>query len=262
MKSISMLLLMGLILVSDASAHSLYVEFPRDLSTDANAEFWIAYGHGGSADQELVTLPVARLVSPSGQPKELEMQPFQGGLKGDVAFPEPGCYIMDMQMDSTFFDPEWFGSSGSRSLVEKYGRALLPVQSGQGFDWSSGTGLEIIPETDPYGLKAGQRFMARALWNGKAVSGSYSAVIARSPEDVLVIQHAQQTEQEGSSSDGSISFAVTRPGLWVLSYEATLDETGEWTAGEDDPKGHYKIGEQLQFEQIAPTAYLSFWVNK
>jgi cobalt/nickel transport protein len=262
MKSISMLLLMGLILVSNASAHSLYVEFPRDLSTDANAEFWIAYGHGGSADQELATLPVARIVSPSGQPKDLQMQPLQGGLKGDVAFPEPGCYIMDMQMDSTFFDPGWFGSSGSRSLVEKYGRALLPVRSGQGFGWSSGTGLEIVPETDPYGLKSGQEFKARALWNGKAATGSYIAVVVRSLEDVLVIQHAQQTEQEGSSSDGSISFTATRPGLWVLSYEATLDEAGEWTAGEDDPQGHYKKGEQLSFEQIAPTAYLSFWVNK
>ena len=73
MKCISMFLLMGLILVSDASAHSLYVEFPRDLSTDANAEFWIAYGHGGSADQELDALPVARIVSPSGQPEELSM---------------------------------------------------------------------------------------------------------------------------------------------------------------------------------------------
>lgn len=262
MKSISLLMLMGLILVSDASAHSLYVEFPRDLSTDANAEFWIAYGHGGSADQEILSLPVAKIVSPSGQSEELSMQPFQGGLKGDVAFPEPGCYIMDMQMNSTFFDPNWFGSSGSRSLVEKYGRALLPVQSGQGFSWSSGTGLEIVPETDPYGLKSGQQFKARALWNGKTAPGSYSAVIVRSPEDVLVIQHAQQTEQEGSSSDGSISFTATRPGLWVLSYEATLDETGEWTAKEDDPQVHYKKGEQLSYEQIAPTAYLSFWVIK
>ncbi len=262
MKCISMLLLMGLILVSDASAHSLYVEFPRDLSTDANAEFWIAYGHGGSADQEISSLPVARIVSPSGQPKELQMHPFQGGLKGDVAFPEPGCYILDMQMDSTFFDPIWFGSSGSRSLVEKYGRALLPVQSGKGFGWSSGTGLEIVPETDPYGLKSGEQFSAKALWNGKPVPGSYSAVIVRSPDDVLVVLHAQQTEQEGSSSDGSISITATRPGLWVLSYEATLDETGKWAAGEDDPQGHYEKGEQLSYEQIAPTAYLSFWVNK
>jgi cobalt/nickel transport protein len=253
---------MGLILVSNASAHTLYVEFPRDLSADAKAEFWIAYGHDGSADQELAYLPVARIVSPSGLPKELQMQPFQGGLKGDVEFPDPGCYIMDMQMNSTFFDPAWFGASGSRSLVEKYGRALLPVRSGQGFGWSSGTGLEIVSETDPYGLKSGQQFRAKALWNGKSVPGSYSAVIVRSLDDVLVVLHAQQTEKEGSSSDGSISFAATRPGLWVLSYEATLDETGEWTAKEDDPQGHYKKGEQLTYDQIAPTAYLSFWVNK
>jgi cobalt/nickel transport protein len=47
-----------------------------------------------------------------------------------------------------------------------------------------------------------------------------------------------------------------------LSFEATLDETGTWTAEEDDSQGHYRKGDSLEYEQIAPTAYLTFWVGK
>ena len=261
MKSTCLLMLLGL-LVSSAAAHSLYAEFPADLSSNSKADIWIAYGHGGSADTQIDSLPVARMISPDQEETDLELAPYQDGLKGSVALQEPGCYILDLQMQTSLFDPAWFGAAGAKSLVEKYGRVLMPAGSGQGFDWSSGSGLEIVPETDPYGLKSGDEFKARVLWNGKAGLGSYSAVVTRSPQDVLMIQHAQETELEGSSSDGEISFETTRPGLWVLSFEATIDESGTWKADADDPAGNYKKGDELQYEQIAPTAYLTFWVEK
>lgn len=261
MKCLNLLLLLGM-LVSSAAAHSLYAEFSPSPAPDSKAEIWIAYGHGGSADTQIDSLPLARLISPDQGKTEIELEPYQDGLKGKVALEKPGCYILDLQMENSFFNPIWFGAAGSISLVEKYGRALLPAGSGQGFSWSSGTGLEIVPETDPYKLKSGQEFKAKALWKGKAVPGSYSATVTRSPEDVLVIQHAQQTELVGSSSDGEISFVTTQPGLWVLSFEATLDESGTWKAEEEDPQGHYKKGDELKYEQIAPTAFLTFWVEK
>jgi hypothetical protein len=261
MKSI-LHLLMLVALIASASAHSLYAEFPEKLSSGTESDIWIAYGHGGTADSVLLDLPVAKAILPDGGKVDLELEPYQGGLKGTVPLDEPGCYILDLQMETSFFDPAWFVSAGSKSLVEKYGRALLPAESGEGFGWSSGEGLEIVPTVDPYGLKTGDQFSARALWNGKPVGGSYSAVVTRLPEDVLVIQHAQETVVEGSTDDGLISFTLTEPGLWVLSFEATLDERGTWTAEEDDSQGHYRKGDELQYEQIAPTAYLTFWVGK
>jgi cobalt/nickel transport protein len=261
MKMIQMLLILG-ILMPLASGHALYAEFSEDLKPNSQAELWIAYGHGGSADLNLSSLPMIRLISPEGQESDLNLEPYQGGLKINASLKAVGCYILDMKMNTSLFNPSWFGSSGSTSLVEKYGRALLPVQSGEGFDWSNGRGLEIVAESDPYGLKSGQEFKARAMWNGKAVPGSFSAVVTRTPEDVLMIQHAQETEIEGNSSDGSLSFAATRPGLWVLSFEATIDESGKWKAEMDDADGKYKKGDELEYEQIAPTAYMTFWVEK
>ncbi|MCU0637164.1 MAG: DUF4198 domain-containing protein [Methanothrix sp.] len=260
MNAVSLLLMMSL-LVSTAAAHSLYAEYPQNLSSDSEVEIWIAYGHGGSADSRIDSLPLARLISPDGSESELLLEPYLDGLKGSVACEEPGCYILDLAMQTSLFNPAWFGAAGSKSLVEKYGRVLMPVGSGEGFNWSSGKGLEIVPEIDPYGLKSGEEFKAKVLWNGKAVPGSYSAVINRYPEDVLVVQHVQDTEIAGESSDGSISFQTGQPGLWVLSFEATIAESGTWTAVLDDPSGNYKKGDKLEYEEVAPTAYLTFWVN-
>lgn len=260
MKTIALLMLLGL-MISSAAAHSLYAEFPRDLPLDSETEFWIAYGHGGSADSQIDSLPLARLISPDGSESELLLDPYQDGLKGSAAFEEPGCYIMDLQMATTFFDPAWFGAAGKKSLVEKYGRALMPVQTGEGYDWSSGRGLEIVPQVDPCDLNSGEEFKAKALWNGKAVPGSHSAVITRSPDDVLVVQHVQEPELSGDSRDGIISFATGRAGLWVLTFEATIDESGTWTAALDDPSGNYRKGDKIDYEEVAPTAFLTFWVN-
>jgi len=47
----------------------------------------------------------------------------------------------------------------------------------------------------------------------------------------------------------------------VLAYEATIDESGTWTAVKDDPSENYKKGDQIEYEEVAPTAYLTFWVN-
>ncbi len=261
MKSI-LLISVLVALVACASAHSLYAEFPEKPALGSEAKVWIAYGHGGTAESDLSGLPVAKLVSPEGKVSDLALESYKSGLIGEVSLSEKGCYILDLQAESTLFDPSWYGSSGGKNLVEKYGRVLMPVESGKGCDWSSGKGLEIIPKVDPYGLKSGDSFKAGVLWNGRPLPGSYSAVVSRSPQDVLVVQHAQETETEGSSDDGTVDFQLTRPGLWVLSYEATVEEKGIWKAAADDSQGHWKAGDGMEYDQIAPTAYLTFWVEK
>lgn len=258
-----LLILFALVaLIALASAHSLYAEFPQKLTSGLQVPIWIAYGHGGTAEPETIDLTAAKVVSPDGKAVDLALKPYKSGLLGEISLVEKGCYLLDLQAKSNLFDPSWYGSSGRKSLVEKYAHVLMPVESGKGSDWSEGKGLEIVPEVDPYGLRSGDKFKARALWNGKPVAGSYNAIVTKSPQDVLVIQHAQQnTELEGSSQAGSLDFQLTRPGLWVLSYDATIDESGSWKATTDDSQGHWKLGDELAYDQIAPTAYLTFWVG-
>ncbi|OPY52843.1 MAG: Nickel uptake substrate-specific transmembrane region [Methanosaeta sp. PtaU1.Bin060] len=256
-----LLIIAFVMLISLASCHSLYAEFPQKLSANSQAKIWIAYGHGGSAESDLESLQKADLITPSGDASAIQLEPYKSGLLGSISLSEKGCYLLDLQAETALFDPTWYGSSGYRSLIEKYAHVLIPVESGNGYSWSDGEGLEIVPKTDPYGLKSGEKFSATAMWNGKPIAGSFSATIARLPDDVLVIQHSQQTEAEGTCSDGSMSFEIDKPGLWVVSFDATIDEPGSWTASSDDPKGHYKKGDKLQYDSIAPTAFLTFWAG-
>lgn len=249
-------------LTAFASAHSLYAEFPETLECGSETYVWIAYGHGGTAEPEPIDLAAPKLISPDGNAVDLALEPYKSGLLGEISLDEMGCYILNLQSEFSLFDPAWYGSSGSKSLIEKYAHVLMPVESGEGFDWSDGRGLEIVPTVDPYGLKSGDGFTAQVLWNGEPVAGSYSGIVVRSPEDVLVIQHAQETELEGDSQDGSLDFQLTRPGLWVLSYDASIDESGSWKATTDDSQGHWEAGDELEYDQITPTAYLTFWVEK
>ncbi len=244
-----------------ASGHMLYAEYPQDISTDSEMDVWITYGHS-HGEKTVPDLSVAEVVSPDGDVNELDLDEYNDGLTATVEIDEPGCYILNLQMEPNFVDLAWYGVSGDKELILNYGRGLMTVESGDNYDWSSGEGLEIVPLVDPYGLEAGDDFRAEVFWNGESIDGDYNAVIVRTPSDLLTIQHAvaEEYDAEGYSSDGKIEFELTRPGLWVITFFAdTVEESGTWTATNDDPEGHYTQGDELDYDAIAPTAYLTFW---
>ena len=241
-----------------ACGHMLYAEFPEDISAPSTAEVWITYGHDDESG-EPPRLSVARAISPDGSFEDLDLEEHEGGLKGALKVEEEGCYILDLEKEPRLTDLEWFGISGPSSLILEHARALMPAVSGRNFDWSSGEGLELVPATDPGDLERGDIFEAQAAWQGRPIGGDYSAMVVKSPEDLLVIQHAQEVEVWGSSSGGEVEFELTRPGLWVVTFEATIDESGTWTAESDDPNGNYAEGDKLAYDQITPTVYLTFW---
>lgn len=247
-------------IVALASGHMLYAEFPEDISPNSEAQLWITYGHddgGGEAPD----LSLARIVAPGGGEYDLNLEEDEGGLLGTVDIEDPGCYVLDLEKEARFSDMAWYGISGYASLILEYGRALLVAESGENHDWSSEDGLEITPLVDPSSLERGDEFRAETFWSGDPVDGDYSAMVVRAPEDVLMVQHAQEVEAEGSSTDGEIGFELTKPGLWVVTFEATIEETGTWAATSDDPNGNYDEGDELEYDQIAPTAYITFWCS-
>jgi len=255
---LSLLVVAGLVALG--SGHMLFAAFPEEVSEASDVNIWITYSH----DAEGETTPQlarAEVIGPAGT-EGLSLAERDGGLAGTVEVGDPGCYILDFEMEPTFFDPAWIGFSGAASFLPKAGRAVIPVGSAGDCAFSSGEGLEIVPQGDMGALGLGDRFRAEALWNGEGVGGDYAAMVVKSPQDVLTVLHASDSEVEGTTSDGTIEFDLSSPGLWVLSFEATVEESGTWTATSDDPSGRYREGESLDYDQIAPTAYLSFWCGR
>lgn len=243
-----------------ACGHMLYAEFPEEISAPSDLEVWITYGHDDD-DGVAPRLSAARAISPDGSSCDLVLEEEEGGLRGTVTIEEEGCYILDLEKEPRLTDLEWFGTTGPASLIIEYGRALMPAASGTNFDWSSKEGLEIVPTVDPADIESGSSFEAQATWQGEPIEGDYSALKVKSPGDLLLVQHAQDVEVSGTSSDGNVEFELPSSGLWVLTFEATADESGTWTAESDDPNGNYAEGDELEYDQITPTAYLTFWAR-
>jgi cobalt/nickel transport protein len=261
MRRISLLILMVAGIATMASGHSLYAEFPQEISANSEIDVWITYGHC-NGEKEDFDLSAAQVVSPDGDINELTLEEYQDGLRGKVDIGKPGCYILDFQKDASFFDPKWYGVSGDKELTLNYARAMMTAESGDNYDWTSGDGLEIVPLVDPYNLEVGDEFRAKVLWNGELLDGYYNAVVAKTPSDLLTIQHAEECEVEGDSEDGVISFELTRPGLWVITVFAdSVEESGTWTATSDQESGYYNQDDELEYDAIAPTAYLTLWCS-
>jgi len=260
MKLTCLLLLAVAGLVSAASGHMLYAEFAEGIVAPSEVEVWITYGHDDEG-QAAPTLSMARAVSPDGSSQDLELEEVEGGLLATVSIEEEGCYILDLEKEPRFTDMEWFGITGPASLILEYGRALLPAVTGENSARTSKVGLEIVPAVDPSRIEAGTTFEAQATWEGDPIGGDYSAIKVRSPEDLLVVQHAGAVDLSGSSPDGAVELEIPSPGLWVVTFEATVEERGTWTAEGDDPSGNYAAGDELEYDQITPTAYLTFWAR-
>ncbi len=96
-----------------------------------------------------------------------------------------------------------------RLLILEYGRPLLPAVTGENSARTSKVGLEIVPAVDPSRIEAGTTFEAQATWEGDPIGGDYSAIKVRSPEDLLVVQHA-----------GAVSPAPPPMGRWSLRFRA------------------------------------------
>lgn len=245
-------------MISVSCGHMLYAEFPEEISAPSEVNVWITYGHVDEG-QTAPCLSMARAISPDGSSEDLDLDEQEDGLVGAVKIEGEGCYILDLEKGARLTDMEWFGISGPASLIQEYGRVLILAGSGINSDWSSGEGLEIVPSVDPIGLERGDIFEGQVTWQGEPIGGDYSAMVVRTPEELLTIKHAQDVEVSGTTSEGELEFELSLPGLWVVTFEATIDDSGSWTALSDDENGNYAEGDELEYDQITPTAYLTFW---
>ncbi len=79
-----------------------------------------------------------------------------------------------------------------------------------------GHDLEIVLLTNPADIKAGDDIKAEVLLNGKPVK----APIGLTYDGYSAEQDAYMAKAE-TGADGTASFKVTKPGLWMLRTEVT-----------------------------------------
>jgi uncharacterized GH25 family protein len=105
------------------------------------------------------------------------------------------------------------GSSNTNAVKEIYSRcakSLLAVGGGdgQGFDRVLGLELELVPEKNPYALKAGESLPVRLLYHGKPLDGALLIAIPKGAPDAKVSAR--------SDRNGRAALRLDRPGLWLI----------------------------------------------
>jgi hypothetical protein len=78
------------------------------------------------------------------------------------------------------------------------------------FRKGSGYPLEIVPEKNPYGMKAGEKIRFTILWNGKPLFGA-RVIVRITADNNTGIQHIY------SGKDGVIEVPLGSTGTWVVN---------------------------------------------
>jgi len=97
-----------------------------------------------------------------------------------------------------------------KELYSRCAKSLIAVggDAGSGHDRVLGLTLELVPETNPYTLAAGQELPVRLLYRGQPLVG---AKVAAVPKDQPASQVAARTD-----AHGRVRLRLAGPGVWLV----------------------------------------------
>lgn len=117
------------------------------------------------------------------------------------------------------------GKKPWRETYAKHAKAFVRVGDGAGDrSWAepSGQALDLVPESDPTALKAGDTLTVRLLREGKPVTGHPVAAVAGGRTDATL---------KTTGDDGRVTFTLDRPGPWMLRttvIDPVAGDPGAW----------------------------------
>lgn len=117
----------------------------------------------------------------------------------------------------------WRGRKAPRTWRESYrkhAKTLVQVGGVSDAAWGEPVGLdlEIVPEADPFALRAGASLPVRVLKHGKPLPGFALAAATSGAERRLVT----------TDSEGRASVALDRVGTWLLAGTEVRPKGGAW----------------------------------
>jgi hypothetical protein len=114
------------------------------------------------------------------------------------------------------------GKELSREMYSKYAKTIVTGGAGsEGFDQPLGLKVEFIPLTDPFGLKAGDEFSARLLFDGKP--------LADTQVELAMTKGTWMKARTGA--DGKVTFRVPNEGkfrLHAVHMVGVKESTHDW----------------------------------
>jgi len=132
------------------------------------------------------------------------------------------AYLKDEGLESVIAARAARGDSQkpSRELFSRSAKSLVQAggSGGTGYDRVLGLTLEIVPEKNPYAMKAGDELPVRLLYEGKPLSG---ALVVALNYDAPESRLAQR-----SDANGRVSFRLPKEGGWLVKAVQMVPVTG------------------------------------
>jgi uncharacterized GH25 family protein len=236
-----LLVLPALALAASAAAHDLWLQ-PAAFSVPAGANIPVSLliGHGSSRENwgmRSDKVILLRAVSPAGQFTDFlpRVRPNTAAPAISLPFAQPGTHVLAMQSSKTesdlpaarfndFLKEEGLtpalvhrrrtGALGrpGRELYSRRAKTLIRVGRAPATAATRRLGftLEIVPERDPYALRAGETLPVRIFYEGKPLAGALVKLFNLAADE-------RPAAARISNGMGRASFNVPRTGKWLVN---------------------------------------------
>ena len=166
-----------IVLTTNPAAAHYHILLPEKGSVERElpVKLTLRFGHPFEHQMFPTTKPTSVIViMPDGQHVDLTEKLEKYDLPGTDGNPASGyawTYTPTSRGDHVFFvrcEPQWMPIE--KEFLDDTVKVILHVQTQNGWDTVAGEGMELIPLTRPYGLRAGTVFQVSA--HGKPAPGS------------------------------------------------------------------------------------------
>ena len=225
--------------VGPADAHDYWIE-PSifRLEPGGRVLFYLRVGENFSGQPAAFSMERTIRFQIDSSSRQIDVLPLQRDPAGMARLEEGGLQVVSYENTSTYLElpaerfNAYLQAEGLESILrareeagasdepgrESYSRCaktLLWVEGGQSAAAGAGVHatpvgmpLELLPEDNPYGIKAPATLTVKLLYQGKPVAGALVMAMNKiAPQEVQRVQ---------SGADGSAEFQLQRGGLWMV----------------------------------------------
>ncbi len=220
-----------------ASAHQIWIEAPSTAAANAPIALEICFGHSG----EKTTGPMlagnrpklaAVVKGPDGHEDALPLEMDDDGYPARFQPKGAGFYHIGAVLETGIIERE-LHQIPPKTRIVMTGKAIVAVgEAGEGLSQTLGHPLEILPVTNPCGLRVGDKITLRIVYKGKPIGGPDVLVrvgtLGPNPKDDPQLTEREWAIEGYPDSRGEVSFPLIAAGQHVV-FLRYMDETpGEY----------------------------------
>lgn len=253
-----------------ASAHQIWIEAPSTAAANVPVALEVCFGHSGERSTGPILVDnrpklAAVVKTPDGQEEALSLGLNEDGYPAQFQARQAGFYHLGAVLETGIIERE-LHQIPPKTRIVMTGKAIVAVgEAGEGLSQTLGHPLEILPVTNPCGLRVGDKITLRIVYKGKPIGGPDVLVrvgtLGPNPQDDPQLSEREWAIEGYVDGRGEVSFPLIAAGQHVV-FLRYMDETPGEYAGPlsfSSDFSHLQPGDR--YERTLYMATLTFQVE-